>query len=126
MQLALGDDLQERRVEGDDVGLLHARLPGDAVLQRVEHFLRGDLAQPREVAAVVRLLQTLEVAPCLIQECLDVEARRNVGNELAAIVRLRARVSGKLRGRRRGHGFVAEAGVLHLRSLRAPLRQETH
>src|SRR5438874_9067471 len=35
------------------------------------------------------------------------------------------RVSGKLRGRRRSHGFVAEAGVLHLRSLRAPLRQET-
>src|SRR5213082_2685071 len=75
-------------------------MPGDVVLQRIEHVLCGDLSQPREVAAIVRLLQALEVAPCFIQESLDVEARRNVGNELAAIIRLR--------------------------SLRAPLRQETH
>jgi len=61
-------------------------MPGGVVLQRVEHVLRGDLAQPREVTAVVRLLQALEVAPCFIQEGLDVEARRNVGNELAAII----------------------------------------
>src|SRR5438045_804019 len=101
-------------------------MPCDVVLQRVEHGLRGELSQPREVAASVRLLQALEVAPCFIQESLDVEARRNVGNELAAIIRLRAHVSGKLRGRRRSHGFVAKAGVVHLRSLRAPLRQETH
>jgi len=47
-------------------------MPGDVVLQGVEHVLRGDLAQPREVAAVVRLLQAQEVAPPSLKR-LDVE-----------------------------------------------------
>src|SRR2546427_3027370 len=126
MQPALGDELQKRSIQSHHVGLLRARMRDDVAFQRVEHVLGRDLAQPREVAAVVRFLQAQEVAPGLLEKALDVEARRNIGDELAAVIRLHTRVPGKLRGRRCSHGLVAETGVLYLRSLSAPLRQQTH
>src|SRR5712691_10118332 len=99
---------------------------GDLALQRVEHVLCGDLAQPREVAAVVCFLQAQEVAPGFLEKALDVEAGRNIGDELAAVIRLHSRVPRKLRRRWRSHGLVTETGVLYQRSLRSPHRQQTH
>src|SRR6266852_1320352 len=99
----------------------------DLALQRVEHVLCSDLAQPREVAAVICFLQAQEVAPGFLEKALDVEAGRNTGDELAAVIRLHSCVPGKLRRRRRSHGLVTETGgVLYQRSLRSPLRQQTH
>src|SRR5258708_19412718 len=103
MQLALGDEIQEGGVQRHYVGPLHARMPGDVVLQRVEHVLGGDLAQPREVAAVVCFLQAQEVTPRFLEKTLDVETRRNIGYELAAVVPLHAPAPCNLQGRLTTH-----------------------
>src|SRR5207244_11539143 len=83
IQPALGDELQKRSIQSHHVGLLRARMRDDVPFQRVEHVLGRDLAQPREVAAVVCFLQAQEVAPSRLEKALDAEARRTIGDELA-------------------------------------------
>src|SRR5438552_16450750 len=78
IQLALGDELQERSVQGHDVGLLHARTLDDIALQRVEHVLGGDMPQQHELAAIVSFLQAPHDATSLLDKGLDVKTPRKV------------------------------------------------
>src|SRR5690242_16751154 len=97
VQVAFGDQLEQGCLQAHHVGSLLARALEGVALERIEHLLGSDLAQPGKIAAVVRILDAQEVAPSLFQKTLDVEVRRNTGEELAAVVGLCARVPETLR-----------------------------
>src|SRR5690242_8151604 len=96
VQVAFGDELEQGRFQAHHVGSLLARAFEGVALERIEHVFRGDLAQPGKIAAVVRILDAQEIASSLFQKTLDVEVRRDTGNELAAVVGSCARVPEKL------------------------------